>query len=60
MRPQVGVWQCEATGPSSKDDGQGAILVPGSQSWASQTLLDTEEELRTEWGPSGWLSQPWG
>jgi hypothetical protein len=31
----------------------------GSNSWASQTLLGTAEELRTEWGPLGRL-WPWG
>jgi hypothetical protein len=39
--------------PSSAGGEQGAVLVPGSQPRASQTSLDTEEELRTEWEPQG-------
>ena len=39
---------------------KGHSSVPGSQSQASQTLLDTTEDLRTKWGPQGWLSQPRG
>jgi hypothetical protein len=31
-----------------------------SQSRASQTPLDTAEELRTKWGPRGWLSHSQG
>jgi hypothetical protein len=29
------------------------VAVPGSQPQASQTPLDTSEELRTEWEPPG-------
>jgi hypothetical protein len=34
--------------------------ITGSQSQASQTQLDTGEELRTKWGSREWLSQPLG
>lgn len=43
---------------------QGALRVPGparslgpSGSWAldTQVLLDAVEELRTKWGPAGWI-----
>jgi hypothetical protein len=62
----VGVWLWEATDPSY-GGGQGAVLglwasrrpeIIGSQSLASQTPMDTAEQLRTKWEPWGWLSQP--
>ena len=48
----------EATESSSEGGGPGAVLVPGSQPWASQT--PPPEGLRTEWGPQGRLHQPQG
>ena len=57
--PQVGVLLWETTEPSLPGGGQGAdqgrwaLLRPkitSSQSQASQTSLDTSEELRTKWG----------
>jgi hypothetical protein len=43
---------------SSAGVGQGAVLGTGSQSQASQTLLDTAEELRTNSGPGGGSVSP--
>lgn len=45
-----GRWATQRTGTSD------------SQSWTPQLLLDVEEELRTEWGPSGglWPGSPAG
>jgi hypothetical protein len=47
-------------GPRTQSEGygQGAVRgITGSQSRASQALLDTAEELSTKWGPCGQLSQ---
>jgi hypothetical protein len=58
-----GLW--EAMDPA-QGDGQGAFQglwaswrpeITGCQ--ASQTPLDTAEELRTKWVPLGLLGQPW-
>lgn len=58
MKHQVGVWLW--TQPA--EGGQGAVLglwasqkpeIIGSQSRASQTVMDTAEELRTKWGTGG-------
>ena len=44
------------------DKGQCKVsgLTTGSQSWASQTPLDTMEELRRKWGLQGRLGHPQG
>jgi hypothetical protein len=64
MLPWVGVWLWEAM-----RNGQVAVRglwaswrpeITGSQSWASQMLLDTTEELRTKGELQGLLGQPWG
>jgi hypothetical protein len=65
----VGVWLWEAMEPSPSRGGQGVVRglwgsqkseITGSQSRACQTSLDAVEELRTKWGPWGWLAHPQG
>jgi hypothetical protein len=46
MRPQVGIWQCEATDPTRQGGRQGEPLVPGSQSLASHTGYSRGAENR--------------
>ena len=58
--PQVGIWLCEATDPTrwgGGGGGQGAVQglwaswrpeITDSKSQASQTQLDTVEELKTK------------
>ena len=70
MWPKVGVWLWEATEtfpPGGRQRavqglwsswGVGGTELTGSQSRASQTLLDTSEEQTTEWDPRGQLSHP--
>ena len=64
MWPLVGVFLWEAT-DLAHGGGQGDVLdfwasqrleITGSQSRASQALLDIAEELRRKWGPWRWLS----
>ena len=65
--PRVNIWLWEASEPSPPGSGQGAVRglwasqrpeITGSQSQASQTLLDTGEELRTKWRLQGTSVNP--
>ena len=59
MLPPVGAWPCEGTKPQL-----GGWWTRGSPRYQVLTLghlmLDTLEELRTEWGLQGQLHQPLG
>jgi hypothetical protein len=59
----------ESHRPQPTVGGQGAVVglwasrrpeITSSQSQASQMLLDTVEELKTNWRPWGQLGHPWG